>query len=71
MKEYIGIKNIQIIKNFTYSKNKVDIKWFEDGQLNATYSCIDRYAEKYPDKIAIIWEGDNPTEHRKLHIKNF
>ncbi len=56
-------------KNFTYSKNKVDIKWFEDGQLNVSYNCVDRYAEKYPDRVAIIWEGDDPTEHIKITYK--
>ena len=40
------------VKNVKYSRNEVNIKWYEDGQLNATYSCIDRHANKYPDKIA-------------------
>ena len=62
-------KKFTKIKNFTYSKNKVDIKWFEDGQLNVSYNCVDRYAEKYPDRVAIIWEGDDPTEHIKITYK--
>ena len=49
-------------------RNEVDIKWYEDGQLNVSYNCVDRYAEKYPDKIAIIWEGDDPEEHKENYI---
>ena len=42
------------IKDVKYSKNDVTIKWFYDGILNVTESCIDRHAETTPDKIAII-----------------
>ena len=31
-------------------------------QLNVSYNCIDRHAKKNPDKVAIIWEGDNPKK---------
>ena len=34
------------IKNIKYSKNDVSIKWFEDGELNISYNCIDRHAKK-------------------------
>ena len=45
------------IKDITYSKNIVDIKWYYDGSLNVSYNCIDRHAKKNPDRTAIIWEG--------------
>ena len=32
-------------------------KWFGDGQINISYNCIDRHAEKTPNKTAIIWQG--------------
>jgi len=54
------------IKNVKYSSNDVSIKWYEDGQLNVSYNCIDRHAKENPDKIAIIWEGDNPDEVKKI-----
>ena len=60
------IKQFTKIKDFTYSKEKVDIKWYYDGQLNVSYNCIDRHAKKNPKKIAIIWEGDNPNEIKKI-----
>ena len=57
------------IKNVKYSNKEVSIKWFEDGQLNVSYNCIDRYAEKNPDNIAIIWEGDDPKDIKKITYK--
>jgi len=46
--------------------------WFKGGKLNVSYNCIDRHLEKRGDQVAIIWEGDNPTEsaeitYKKLH----
>ena len=57
------------IKNVKYSKNDVSIKWFEDGNLNVSYNCIDRHAKSNPDRIAIIWEGDDPNETKKITYK--
>ena len=59
-------KKFSKIKDITYSNKNVDIKWFEDGKLNVSYNCIDRYAKKHPDKIAIIWEGDDPKDVKKI-----
>ena len=57
------------IKNIKYSKKDVSIKWFEDGELNISYNCIDRHAKKNPNKIAIIWEGDDPNNVKKITYK--
>ena len=57
------------IKNVKYSKDDVSIKWFEDGSLNVSYNCIDRHAKSNPNKIAIIWEGDDPNETKKITYK--
>ncbi len=57
------------IKNVNYSKDDVKIKWYEDGQLNVSYNCIDRHAEKNPDRVAIIWEGDDPSDTKKITYK--
>ncbi len=57
------------IKNVKYSKDDVSIKWFEDGNLNVSYNCIDRHAKSNPDKIAIIWEGDDPNETKNITYK--
>ena len=56
------IKKYTKIKDVTYSKKDVSIKWYYDGTLNVSANCIDRHAKKNPKKTAIIWEGDNPDE---------
>ncbi len=63
-------KKFTKIKNIKYSKDDVSIKWFEDGNLNVSYNCIDRHAKNNPDKIAIIWEGDDPNETKKITYKD-
>ena len=50
----------------------VHVRWFEDGILNASVNCLDRYLEARPDQAAIIWEGDDPgvsksVTYRELH----
>ncbi len=62
-------KKFTKVKDVTYSKNNVSIKWFEDGLLNVSYNCIDRHAKEEGDRIAIIWEGDNPNESKKITYK--
>ena len=64
------IKKFSKIKDIKYSKDDVSIKWFEDGNLNVSYNCIDRHAENNPDKIAIIWEGDDPNETKKITYRD-
>ncbi|MGQ2904062.1 acetate--CoA ligase [Neoaquamicrobium sediminum] len=64
-------KRIDWFKPYTKVKNtsfsgKVSIKWFEDGQTNVAYNCIDRHLKKRGDQVAIIWEGDNPYDDKKI-----
>ncbi len=54
---------------FTRSENKTHAKWFSDGQLNVASNCLDRHLEKRGNKTAIIWEGDNPEDCRKITYK--
>ena len=54
------------IKDVNYSNTDVSIKWYEDGLLNASYNCIDRHAKETPDRVAIIWEGDDPNDTKKI-----
>ena len=58
------------IKKVRYSSKDVSINWYEDGQLNVSYNCIDRHAENNPDKVAIIWEGDDPNETKKITYRD-
>lgn len=43
-----------------------DVAWFPEGQINASYNCVDRHAIKNPDKVAIIYEADEPNEGRTI-----
>ncbi|OYQ31330.1 acetate--CoA ligase [Sandarakinorhabdus cyanobacteriorum] len=43
-----------------WSWDPVDIKWFEDGVINASWNCLDRWAEADHTRTAIIWEADDP-----------
>ena len=54
------------VRDYSYEKNDLYIKWYEDGELNASYNCLDRHVEKNRDKIAVIWEGDDPSNMRKI-----
>lgn len=43
-----------------------DVAWYLEGQLNASYNCVDRHAFANPDKPAIIYEADEPGEGRTI-----
>lgn len=59
-------KTPTIIKNTDFSPENCDIKWFEDGKLNASYNCIDRNLKEHAKKVAIFWEGDSPENSEKV-----
>lgn len=44
----------------------VSIRWFEDGQLNVTTSCLDRHLATRGDEVALIWQGNDAEVSRKL-----
>ncbi|KAK7203876.1 hypothetical protein BZA70DRAFT_63015 [Myxozyma melibiosi] len=43
-----------------------DVSWFLNGQLNASYNCVDRHAFEDPDRVAIIYEADEEKDSRKI-----
>ncbi|HYC18674.1 MAG TPA: acetate--CoA ligase [Pseudolabrys sp.] len=63
------IKPFTKVKNTTYDPHNVSIKWFEDGTLNVCHNCVDRHLAKRGDQTAILWEGDDPKDDRKLTYK--
>ncbi|MGM0537227.1 MAG: acetate--CoA ligase [Pseudomonadota bacterium] len=54
------------IKHTSFDSHNVDIRWFEDGTLNASVNCLDRHLETRGDQPAIIWEGDDPSDDKTL-----
>lgn len=63
------IKPFTKVKNTSYAPGNVSIKWFEDGALNVAANCIDRHLAKRGDQVAIIWEGDDPKNDKKITYK--
>ena len=53
------------IKNVDFDDN-ARIRWFEDGVLNVSANCIDRHLARRGDQTAILWEGDDPAQDRKI-----
>jgi acetyl-CoA synthetase len=60
------IKPYTKVKNTSYDPHNVSIKWFEDGTTNVAMNCIDRHLPKRANQVAIIWEGDDPSESQKI-----
>jgi acetyl-CoA synthetase len=60
------IKPYTKVKNTSFDPGKVSIKWFEDGTTNVSMNCIDRHLAKRADQTAIIWEGDDPKDSKRI-----
>ena len=60
------IKPFTTVKQTSFDDHRVDIKWFADGTLNVSYNCLDRHLAERGDQVAIIWEGDDPSESRNI-----
>ena len=58
------IKPYSKVKNTSFDHDSINIKWFEDGTLNVCANCVDRHLATKADKPAIIWEGDDPKDHK-------
>ena len=63
------IKPYTRIKDVSYSEKDLHIKWFHDGTLNVSSNCLDRHLEQRGDQTAIIWEGDDPKEDKRISFK--
>tara|TARA_B100000965_G_scaffold234259_1_gene196206 strand:- start:5074 stop:7011 length:1938 start_codon:yes stop_codon:yes gene_type:complete len=48
---------------------KGDISWFKGGKLNVSANCIDRHLAENGNKVAFIWEGDDPKDSKKITYK--
>jgi len=60
------IKPFTKVKNVSYAPGDVSIKWYEDGMLNVAANCIDRHLATKGTQAAIIWEGDEPDQHKTV-----
>ena len=61
------------IKDVSWSKEDLHVRWYADGLLNVTENCLDRHLKTRGNKAAIIWEGDDPSAsltitYKELHL---
>jgi len=54
------------IKDVSFAEHDFRIRWFADGVLNVAHNCIDRHLPHRRNQVAIIWEGDEPGQDRKI-----
>lgn len=60
-------------KVLEWNFDEPNVKWFEGGVLNITENCLDRHLEERGNKLALIWEANDPKErfvrytYRELH----
>jgi acetyl-CoA synthetase len=57
------------VRDVSWDKSDLHVKWYADGVLNVSANCIDRHLDTRGDKAAIIWEGDDPSDSKKLTYK--
>lgn len=67
-------KPYSIVKDVSWDKSDLHVRWYSDGELNVSYNCIDRHLDKRGDKVALIWEGDDPdtdasVTYKQLHLE--
>ncbi|GAB5456389.1 MAG: hypothetical protein Hens2KO_26180 [Henriciella sp.] len=60
------------VKDVSWDKSDLHVRWYSDGELNVAYNCIDRHLATRGDKVALIWEGDDPSDaatvtYKQLH----
>ena len=63
------------VKDVSFDAADFRIRWYADGQLNASVNCLDRHLATRADKTAIVWESDDPSvpsqhiTYRQLHAR--
>jgi acetyl-CoA synthetase len=60
------IKPFSAVKDVSYDRKDFRIRWYADGVLNASANCLDRHLPHRANDVAIIWEGDDPADSRKI-----
>ncbi|HLZ83110.1 MAG TPA: acetate--CoA ligase [Caulobacteraceae bacterium] len=60
------IKPFTTAKDVSFDREDFHIRWYADGVLNACANCLDRHLPTRADDVAIIWEGDDPADSRRI-----
>ncbi len=57
------------VLDWSFMRDDLHIEWFKGGKLNVSFNCLDRHLDSRGDQTAILWEGDNPEEDRKISYR--
>ncbi|MEO7012784.1 MAG: acetyl-coenzyme A synthetase N-terminal domain-containing protein, partial [Dokdonella sp.] len=60
------IKPFTKVSDVSFDASDLHVRWYEDGMLNVSANCLDRHLAERGDKAALIWEGDDPSESRRI-----
>ena len=60
------VKPYTKVKDVSYDAADLHIRWYEDGVTNVAANCIDRHLAEHGERVAIIWEGDDPAESKRI-----
>jgi len=60
------IRPFTTAKDVSFDQKDFHIRWYADGVLNVSANCLDRHLPARADDVAIIWEGDDPADSRKI-----
>ncbi|MEK6813367.1 MAG: acetate--CoA ligase [Nitrospirota bacterium] len=59
----------QKVSDWSFDPGSLHIEWYVGGKLNVSYNCLDRHLEKRGSQTAILWEGDDPQQDRKISYR--
>ena len=60
------IKPFTEVRDVSFARDDVRIRWFGDGILNACANCLDRHLPERAEQTAVLWEGDDPADQQAL-----
>ncbi|GJL86916.1 MAG: acetyl-coenzyme A synthetase [Minwuia thermotolerans] len=63
-------KDYTQVKDVSFNADDLHIKWYADGELNASANCLDRHLADKGDQTAIIWEGDEPDQDERITYRD-
>jgi len=63
------IRPYTTVKDVSFRPEELRIRWFEDGTLNVAWNCLDRHLAERGDRTALIWEGDDSAETRRISYR--
>jgi acetyl-CoA synthetase len=55
--------------DWSFKEDDLHIEWFKGGKLNVSFNCLDRHLDSRGDQTAILWEGDDPGQDRKISYR--